>query len=164
MKLEEEMASSIDNYEPTYQQAMTAYVQRNYEVAATLVDQVVQNLPNDPNTHLLRGHIYYVLQQYDVAKEEYQQVLSLTNEQEIIGFANNGIENINQYLQSFGGQIDTSGSQEQINSSEMSDPLAYSEPELEDLGASEEFDSNNLDLNFWRASRNCGWGYRTIFK
>ncbi|MBD2507878.1 HAMP domain-containing protein [Nostoc muscorum FACHB-395] len=143
------MAASIDNYEPTYQQAMTAYVQRNYEVAATLVDQVVQNLPNDPNTHLLRGHIYYVLQQYDVAKEEYQQVLSLTNEQEIIGFANNGIENINQYLQSFGGQIDTSGSQEQINSSEMSDPLAYSEPELEDLDASEEFDSNNLDLNFF---------------
>ncbi|MEH2309387.1 MAG: methyl-accepting chemotaxis protein [Nostoc sp.] len=143
------MAASIDNYEPTYQQAMTAYVQRNYEVAATLVDQVVQNLPNDPNTHLLRGHIYYVLQQYDVAKEEYQQVLSLTNEQEIIGFANNGIENINQYLQSFGGQIDTSGSQEQINSSEMSYPLAYSEPELEDLGASEEFDSNNLDLNFF---------------
>ncbi|MEH1851247.1 MAG: methyl-accepting chemotaxis protein [Nostoc sp.] len=143
------MAASIDNYEPTYQQAMTAYVQRNYEVAATLVDQVVQNLPDDPNSHLLRGHIYYVLQQYDVAKEEYQQVLGLTNDQEIIGFANNGIENINQYLQSFGGQIDTSESQEQINSSERSDPLAYIEPELEDLGAGEEFDSNNLDLNFF---------------
>ncbi|MFS0513564.1 methyl-accepting chemotaxis protein [Nostoc sp. UIC 10607] len=143
------MAASIDNYEPTYQQAMSAYVQRNYEVAATLVDQVVQNLPNDPNSHLLRGHIYYVLQQYDVAKEEYQQVLSLTDDQEIIGFANNGIENINQYLQSFMGQIDTSGSQEQINSTEMSDALAYSEQELEDLGTSQEFDSNNLDLNFF---------------
>ncbi|MEH1966058.1 methyl-accepting chemotaxis protein [Nostoc sp.] len=143
------MAASIDNYEPTYQQAMTAYVQRNYEVAATLVDQVVQNLPDDPNSHLLRGHIYYVLQQYDVAKEEYQKVLRLTNDQEIIGFANNGIENINQYLQSFGGQIDRSGSQEQINSSEMSDSLEYSESELENLGTSEEFDSNNLDLNFF---------------
>ncbi|MCC5619862.1 methyl-accepting chemotaxis protein [Nostoc sp. CHAB 5715] len=143
------MAASIDNYEPTYQQAMTAYVQRNYEVAATLVDQVVQNLPNDPNSHLLRGHIYYVLQQYDVAKEEYQQVLRLTDEQEIIGFANNGIENINQYLQSFGGEIDTLDSQEQINSPEMSDALAYSEQELEDLGASEDFDSNNLDSNFF---------------
>lgn len=143
------MAASIDNYEPTYQQAMTAYVQRNYEVAATLVDQVVQNLPNDPNSHLLRGHIYYVLQQYDVAKEEYQQVLRLTDDQEIIGFANNGIENINQYLQSFSGEIDTSGSQKQINSSEMSDALAYSEQELENLGASEEFDSKNLDLNFF---------------
>ncbi|MEH1935046.1 MAG: methyl-accepting chemotaxis protein [Nostoc sp.] len=143
------MAASIDNYEPTYQQAMTAYVQRNYEVAATLVDQVVQNLPNDPNSHLLRGHIYYVLQQYDVAKEEYQLVLHLTDDQEIIGFANNGIENINQYLQSFSGEIDTSPSQEQINSPEMSDPLAYSEQELEDLGASEDFDSNNLNLNFF---------------
>ncbi|WP_420845965.1 methyl-accepting chemotaxis protein [Nostoc sphaeroides] len=149
MKLEEEMAASIDNYEPTYQQAMTAYVQRNYEVAATLVDQVVQNLPNDPNSHLLRGHIYYVLQQYDVAKEEYQQVLHLTDDQEIIGFANNGIENINQYLQSFGGEIDTSDSHEQINSPEMSDALAYNEQELEYLGATEEFDSNNLDLNFF---------------
>ncbi|MEH2257974.1 methyl-accepting chemotaxis protein [Nostoc sp.] len=143
------MAASIDNYEPTYQQAMTAYVQRNYEVAATLVDQVVQNLPDDPNTHLLRGHIYYVLQQYDVAKEEYQQVLGLTNDQEIIGFAKNGIDNINQYLQSFGGQIDPSKNQEEIDSSEISDVLAYSEPELEDLSAGEEFDSENLDLNFF---------------
>lgn len=149
MKLEEEMAASIDNYEPTYQQAMTAYIQRNYEVAATLVDQVVQNLPNDPNSHLLRGHIYYVLQQYDVAKEEYQKVLGLTDDQEIIGFANNGIENINQYLQSFSGEINTSDSQEQINSPEMSDALVDSEQELEDLGANEDFDSDNLDLNFF---------------
>ncbi|MEH2088455.1 methyl-accepting chemotaxis protein [Nostoc sp.] len=143
------MAASIDNYEPTYQQAMTAYVQRNYEVAATLVDQVVQNLPDDPNTHLLRGHIYYVLQHYDVAKEEYQQVLGLTNDREIIGFAKNGIDNINQYLESFSGQIDPLESQEEINSSEISDPLAYSEPELEDLSANQQFDSENLDLNFF---------------
>jgi twitching motility protein PilJ len=149
MKLEEEMAASIDNYEPTYQQAMTAYVQRNYEVAATLVDQVVQNLPDDPNSHLLRGHIYYVLQQYDVAKEEYQQVLGLTHDPEIIGFANNGIDNINQYLESFGHQIDTSASQEQVNSLDMSDALAYNQQELEDLPATEEFDSENLDLNFF---------------
>ncbi|WP_257236638.1 methyl-accepting chemotaxis protein, partial [Nostoc sp. 'Peltigera malacea cyanobiont' DB3992] len=141
------MTASIDNYEPTYQQAMTAYVQRNYEVAATLVDQVVQNLPDDPNTHLLRGHIYYVLQHYDVAKEEYQQVLGLTNDREIIGFAKNGIDNINQYLESFSGQIDPSESQEEINSSEISDPLAYNE--LEDLSANQEFDSENLDLNFF---------------
>ncbi|MEH2316660.1 methyl-accepting chemotaxis protein [Nostoc sp.] len=143
------MAASIENHEPTYQQAMTAYVQRDYEVAASLVDQVVQNFPNDPNSHLLRGHIYYVLQQYDVAKEQYQLVLQLSDDQEIIGFANNGIENINQYLQSFSGEIDTSGSQGEINSSEMSDALVYSKQELEDLGASEDFDSNNLDLNFF---------------
>ncbi|MEH2067075.1 MAG: methyl-accepting chemotaxis protein [Nostoc sp.] len=140
------MAASIDDYQPTYQQAMTAYVQRNYDVAATLVDQVVQSLPNDPNSHLLRGHIYYVLQQYDVAKQEYQQVLHLTNDPEIIGFANNGIENINQYLESFGCQIDTSTSQEQVNSLDMSDALTYGK---EKLAANEEFDSKNLDLNFF---------------
>ncbi|MHC5671776.1 methyl-accepting chemotaxis protein [Nostoc sp.] len=143
------MAASIDNHEPTYQQAMNAYVQTNYEVAATLVDQVVQNYPNDPNSHLLRGHIYCVLQQYDVAKEEYKKVLRLTDDQEIIGFANSGIENINQYLESFSGEIDPSGSQEQINFPEMSDALADREQELEDLGISEDFDSNNLDLNFF---------------
>lgn len=149
MKLEEEMAASIDNHEPTYQQAMNAYVQTNYEVAATVIDQVVQNLPNDPNSHLLRGHIYCVLQQYDVAKEEYKKVLHLTDDPEIIGFANSGIENINQYLQSFSGEIDISRSEEQINSPEMSDALADHAHELEDLGTSEDFDSNNLDLNFF---------------
>jgi len=149
MKLEEEMVASINDYDPTYQQAMTAYVQRNYEVAATLVDQVVQSLPNDPNSHLLRGHIYYVLQQYDVAQEEYQQVLHLTNDQEILGFANNGLENINHYLHSLGGQADRSSEQEQINSTEISDPLVYKEQEFSDLDTSEEFDSSSLDLSFF---------------
>ncbi|HLO84690.1 MAG TPA: methyl-accepting chemotaxis protein [Nostocaceae cyanobacterium] len=94
------MATRIDDYDPTYEQAMTAYVQQEYEVAATLVDQAVQNSPDDPNSHLLRGHIYYVLQQYDIAKAEYEQVLHLTNEPEITSFAHDGLENIHQYLQS----------------------------------------------------------------
>ncbi|WP_341526754.1 methyl-accepting chemotaxis protein [Nostoc sp. UHCC 0302] len=143
------MAASINNYEPTYQQAMTAYVQREYEVAATLVDQVVQNLPTDPNSHLLRGHIYYVLQQYDVAQEEYKQVLQLTDDQEIIGFASNGLENINQYL-SLGGQLHTSADEEEINSTEEFKPLVDSEQEFPDLAAHQEFDSASLDLNSFK--------------
>ncbi len=105
-----------------------------------------------------------VLQHYDIATAEYQQVLSLTEDQEIIGFATNGLENINQYLQSSVDQIDTSGSHEQINSSEMPDPLAYSEPELEDLDPSEEFDSNNLDLTFLESIKKLWMGLRIIFK
>ncbi len=93
------MATSIDDYEQTYQQAYKAYVQRNYEEAATLINQAVQYSPNDPSTHLLRGHVYNVLQQYDVAKEEYQKVLELTKDPEIIDFAKNGLENISQYQQ-----------------------------------------------------------------
>jgi twitching motility protein PilJ len=149
MKLEEEMAASIDDYEPRYQLAMTAYVQRNYEVAATLVDQVVQSFPNDPNSRLLRGHIYYVLQQYDVAQEEYLQVLHLTDDQEIIGFANNGLENINQHLQILDSQVDASVDQEQVNPIEISNSLVHNEQEFADLGTSKEFDRSSLDLKYF---------------
>jgi len=93
------MGASIEDYQNTYKQAYEAYVQANYEQAATLIDQVVQNLPDDPNAHLLRGHVYYVLQRYDVASTEYEKVLKLTDEQEIIGFAKNGLSNIHQYQQ-----------------------------------------------------------------
>ncbi len=93
------MAASVDDYAQVYQKALTAYAQQNYDEAAILIDEVVQNLPHDPNTHLLRGHIYYVLQHYDVAKVEYQKALELTKDPEIVGFAKNGLDNINQYQQ-----------------------------------------------------------------
>ncbi len=90
------MGANMDDSGQLHQQAHTAYVQGNYELAATLVDQVVANLPDDPNIHLLRGHIYYVQQQYDVAREEYQRVLQLTKDPEMIEFASNGLDSINQ--------------------------------------------------------------------
>lgn len=111
------MEANIDEYLEIYKQACTAYAQQNYEVAATLVDSVVQYLPDDANCHLLRGHVYYVLQQYDVASSEYQKVLQLTLDEEIISFARNGLENVNQYQQ-----------QEQIAEVD-NEPLNSSEPE-----------------------------------
>ncbi|MBW4564449.1 MAG: HAMP domain-containing protein [Mojavia pulchra JT2-VF2] len=145
------MAASIDDYLDIYKQACTAYAQQNYEVAATLVDQVVQNLPDDPNSHLLRGHIYYVLQQYDIAKVEYQKVLQLTDAQEIIGFANHGLESINQYQQTLPNQVaaiddDERISSQEISSQEISDVLA-DEPEIQDLGITGDLASNSFDLN-----------------
>ena len=131
------MATNLNDYLDSYNQACTAYAQQKYEVAATLVDEVVQNVPDDPNCHLLRGHIYYVLQQYDVAQEEYQKVLQLSNDQEIIGFANGGLENINQAQQ----RID-SGILGQNSEGMESEP-----PELEDLGVISQLDSNSLELN-----------------
>jgi twitching motility protein PilJ len=109
------MEANIDEYLEIYKQACTAYAQQNYEVAATLVDSVVKNLPDDANCHLLRGHVYYVLQQYDVASSEYQKVLELSDDQEIISFARNGLENVNQYQQE--EQI-VEVNNERINSSE----------------------------------------------
>ncbi|WP_414550643.1 methyl-accepting chemotaxis protein [Anabaena sp. CCY 0017] len=133
------MATNLNDYLDSYNQACTAYAQQKYEVAATLVDEVVQNVPDDPNCHLLRGHIYYVLQQYDVAQEEYQKVLQLSDDQEIIGFANGGLENINQAQQ----RID-SGILDRNSEAMESEP-----PELEDLGVISHLDSNSLELNSW---------------
>lgn len=90
------MASSI-NHEQEYQQAQKAYIQGNYEEAATLADRLVQEFPDDPSSHLLRGHTYCVLQQYDLAREHYQSVLRLTESPELIDCANNALESISEY-------------------------------------------------------------------
>ncbi|MBD2197900.1 MULTISPECIES: methyl-accepting chemotaxis protein [Calothrix] len=113
------MGASIEDYLEIYKQACTAYAQQNYDVAATLVDQVVQNLPDDPNSHLLRGHIYYVLQQYDIAKAEYQKVLQLTDNKEIIGFAKHGIESINQYQGNSSDRLVTPENYQQISTEDL---------------------------------------------
>ncbi|RUS96518.1 hypothetical protein DSM106972_087050 [Dulcicalothrix desertica PCC 7102] len=93
------MTTSIDDYSSIYQQAVNAYAQQNYHHAATLVDTVVTMAPHDPNTHLLRGHVYYVLQKYDIATVEYEKVLEITSNPEITAFAKTGLENISHYQQ-----------------------------------------------------------------
>ncbi|WP_414578946.1 methyl-accepting chemotaxis protein [Anabaena sp. CCY 9402-a] len=138
------MAASIEDYLETYQQAYTAYAQQNYEVAATLVDKVVQNVPDDPNSHLLRGHIYYVLQQYDIAEVEYQKVLQLTDDLELISAAHKSLENISQYQKLIAEQVDH---QEAIDLTSTSDLLELETSELEDLGTVDNFDINSFDLD-----------------
>ena len=68
-----------------YQQAETAYTQGNFEEAAGLVYTLIEHYPEDPSARLLCGHIYgYGLQQYDVAQEQYNAVLSLTDNAELL--------------------------------------------------------------------------------
>ncbi|MDB9318321.1 methyl-accepting chemotaxis protein [Nodularia spumigena] len=143
------MPASLNDYLDSYKQACTAYAQQNYDVAATLVDEVVQNVPDDPNCHLLRGHIYYVLQQYDVAEQEYQKVLQLSNDPEIIGFANNGLQSINQYQEPLDSQIGTEENHqpEPDHFTDISEDLESNPPELEDLGVFGNLDSNSFELN-----------------
>ena len=105
----EEMETRIDdsetlrrNQELTYDRARIAYEQQDYELAAIVINQFMENSSDDPNAHLLKGHIYYMLQQYDVAQDEYQNVLHLTDDQEIISLVNNCLATINQFIQPFG--------------------------------------------------------------
>lgn len=104
------MATRIDDQKPTYDQSRIAYEQQDYELAASLINQSLENLPADPNSHLLKGHIYYVLQQYEVAKNEYETVLHLTTDQDLINLVNSCLVNIDQYIQPFGNYEDAQGS------------------------------------------------------
>mgnify|MGYP002777027181 CR=1 FL=1 len=89
--------TSSTNHEQQYQQAQTAYIQGNYEEAATFVDKLVGDFPSDPNSRLLRGHVYCVLRQYEIAREQYQTVLQLTQDPELVDCAKNGLESVKQY-------------------------------------------------------------------
>ncbi|XHX80637.1 MAG: methyl-accepting chemotaxis protein [Stenomitos frigidus ULC029] len=85
------MAASTE-YAQEYQQAQKAYVQGNYEEAAEIVDRLIKEFPEDPSASLLRGHIYcYGLQQFAIARDQYQSVLGLTADQEFINYANDGL-------------------------------------------------------------------------
>ena len=140
------MAASIKDCEQTYQQAYKAYVQGNYEQAATLIDQVVQYLPDDPNIRLLRGHVYYILQQYEVAKVEYQKVLEFTDDLELISLAQNGIDKIKQYQGEVDAVVVEKHDDENKKFSDSFEPQDQQQ-ELEDLAHYQDFNSNSFDLN-----------------
>ena len=90
------MASSTE-YAQSYQKAQRAYVQGKYDEAAEMIDRMAQDFPEDPSVCLLRGHIYcYGLQQYDVARTQYESLLGLTSDPEFTGYANEGLTHIDQ--------------------------------------------------------------------
>jgi twitching motility protein PilJ len=92
------MASGTD-YSQAYQAAERAYMQGSYEEAATVIDQLAEDYPSDPNVLLLKGHIYcYGLHRYEVAQVQYQSVLQLTSDPEFIDYANNGLAYANQAI------------------------------------------------------------------
>lgn len=90
------MASST-GYAQEYQNAQRAYIQGDYEEAVTVVDRLAESYPSDPSVCLLRGHIYCGLQQYQVAREQYQAVLELTNDTEYVNYANDGLTYVGQF-------------------------------------------------------------------
>jgi twitching motility protein PilJ len=89
------------DYAQDYRQAERAYMQGNYQAAAEIIDRLVQEYPDDPSALLLRGHIYcYGLQNYNVAREQYESVLTLTQDAEFVDFASNGLAYANQFATS----------------------------------------------------------------
>lgn len=101
------MASST-GYAQEYQNAQRAYIQGNYEEAAAAIDRLAESHPDDPSVCLLKGHIYCSLQQYDVASEQYQAVLNLTNDTEYVNYANDGLAYVSQFTSEDSGGIASS--------------------------------------------------------
>lgn len=89
---------SSTGYMQEYQNAQRAYIQGNYDEAAEVIDRLAENYPTDPSVCLLKGHIYCGLQQYDIANQQYQEVLNLTNDTEYVNYANDGIAYVSQFV------------------------------------------------------------------
>ena len=80
-------------YEKAYKEAELAYCSHNYQEAATIIDRMAEEFPDEPRILLLRGNIYcYGLQQYEFAQKQYESVLRLTEEPLYIDYANNGLQ------------------------------------------------------------------------
>lgn len=122
-----EMGSGTTKFADEYKQAERAYMLGSYEEAATIIDRLAENYPSDPNVCLLRGHIYcYGLQQFDVAREQYQSVLSLTTDTEYINYANKGLADADELSHGLPMAGDADG--------DGNGGPAFSESEFEELG------------------------------
>ena len=101
------MASGT-NYSQEYGQAEKAYLQGDFSQAVAIIDRLVEEFPDNPNILLLRGHIYcYGFNNYDLAAEQYQAVLELSQERDLLDFARNGIQQVQQ-LQNHSEKLQTS--------------------------------------------------------
>ncbi len=140
------------DYTQDYQFAEAAYLQGNYEKAATIIDTLVSKFHNDPSVRLLRGHIYcYGLYQYEIGRKEYEYVLTISTDPEFIQFANSGLEYANSCISQH-SQIDQqqfkdgdSGGHYRDTSADSAELLTWRQPE--DLTADEDFDLAALNFN-----------------
>jgi twitching motility protein PilJ len=150
------MVSNSDyaqDYAAEYQLAETAYLQGDYEKAATIIDALVAKFETDPSVRLLRGHIYcYGLYQYEIGKKEYEYVLSISTDPEFIQFANSGLEYANSCLNQTGALNPDkfnaggdSGGHYRETTADSAELLTWRQPE--DLASDEDFDLAALNFN-----------------
>ncbi len=114
------MASSIQS-QKEYEKASLAYMQGDYHKAISITNQLVKEQPEDPTYHLLHGHVNLVLNHYQDAINEYQQVLGLTQDSTVIDNANWGMANATARL----NQNNDANTIDQYYESETPEQAAY---------------------------------------
>lgn len=87
------MVSETD-YQQRYGQAQTAYIEGDLEEASYITDSIIDDYPDDPTVLLLKSHIYLRQQKYELAKATYKQVLNLTEHQDLVNLAHQGLTQI----------------------------------------------------------------------
>ncbi len=127
---------STPNYDREYQQAEAAYSQGDYKKAAGIIDKLLPTCAEDSNTRLLRGHIYcYGLQQFEIGRQEYEEVLKIARDPQSLQYARDGLDYAKSNL---GG--DSGGHQpEKLPQDQQElEMLTWQQPEL--LTIDDEFD------------------------
>ncbi len=142
-----------ENYAQEYQLAEAAYLQGNYQKAAATIDALVAKFNSDPSVRLLRGHIYcYGLYQYEIGKQEYEYVLTISKDAEFVQFAISGLEYANSCLSQMGETANhdkfasgDSGGHYRDTSADSAELMTWRQPE--DLATDEDFDLAALSFN-----------------
>jgi serine/threonine protein kinase len=83
-----------DDFYQLYRLAYDAYNQRDYQKAATHIEQLAAKFSDDPNVLLLRGHIHVGLGQLHLAREDYKKVIILSDRQALTDCAKNALVHI----------------------------------------------------------------------
>jgi twitching motility protein PilJ len=143
----------MQDYTQDYQLAEAAYLQGNYEKAATIIDTLVNKFHDDPSVRLLRGHIYcYGLYQYEIGKKEYEYVIGISTDPEFLQFAHSGLDYANSCLSQMGDRANNeqfnggdSGGHYRQTTADSAELLTWRQPE--DLTADEDFDLAALNFN-----------------
>lgn len=87
-----------DDRAQKYEVAKKAYLKKNYDVAAGILDRLVKDPSCTDKVHLLRGHTYaYGLHSYKIAKLEYEWVLYNSVNPVYIEPAVNGLQMISEH-------------------------------------------------------------------
>ncbi len=85
---------SETNYQERFKQARTAYLEGDLQEASLITDGIMDDYPDDPSAFLLKGHIHLRQQEYDLAQVNYQKVLDLTDHQDLVTLAKQGLAEI----------------------------------------------------------------------
>lgn len=125
------MASGT-NYSQEYGLAEKAYREGDYDRAAQIIERLAEEFSDNPNVLLLKGHIYCSgFGEYELAKEQYEAVLGLSSEQDIVDCAYNAIEQVQQLQEQ----------SEELYDIESEQSMNFDSPDDEDL-ANFELDQN----------------------